>query len=181
MAIPESVPAAPASVIITHQLETRTPRAVNLQLETKAFSELADLFAAEPENFLKRLVEITRELCDGDTVGISVEQVDEKSAKIFRWVAMAGELKHLIGGTTPRNFSPCGVCVDTDRPLLMEGLDRYYPQFREAPRPFVEALLVPWSARGAVGTLWIVTHGDRRKFDREDARLMGCFAAFAAG
>src|SRR4051812_6876580 len=100
-----------ASVIITPELATRTPRAVNLHAETKAFSELADLYASDPDNFLKRLVEIARELCDGDTVGISVEEVDETGAKIFRWVAIAGDLEHLIGGTTPRNFSPCGVCV----------------------------------------------------------------------
>jgi len=181
MATPESVSAAVASVIITHQLETRTPRAVNLQLETKAFSELADLFAAEPENFLKRLVEITRELCDGDTVGISVEQVDEKGAKIFRWVAIAGDLKHLVGGTMPRNFSPCGVCVDQNSVLLMDHLDRAYPDLREAPLPFIEALLLPWhTSGGAVGTLWVVAHSDRRKFDREDMRLVSCLAAFAS-
>jgi hypothetical protein len=182
MASAESLPGALASVIITHELERRTPRAVNLQAETKAFRELADLFASDPENFLKRLVEVTRELCDGDTVGISVEQVDEKSAKIFRWVAIAGELKHLIGGTTPRNFSPCGVCVDQNSVLLMDRLDRAYPYFKEAPLPFIEALLLPWhTSTGAVGTLWVVAHSDRKKFDREDMRLVSCLAAFAAG
>jgi signal transduction histidine kinase len=64
----------------------------------------------------------------------------------------------------------------------MYNLDRYYPYFREAPLPFVEALLLPWQAKdGLVGTLWIVAHSDRRKFDREDVRLMGCLSAFASG
>src|SRR3954471_2631097 len=178
-ALPSPIPLE--SVITTSCLSLRPARQFDLQEERDAFRKLADFLASEPETFLDRLVEITGHLCGADTVGISIEETDAAGNQIFRWVAMAGELKHLIGGTTPRDFSPCGVCVDTNRPLLMEGLDRYYPQFRAAPRPFVEALLVPWSARGAVGTLWIVTHGDRRKFDREDARLMGCFAAFAAG
>ena len=95
---------------------------------------------------------------------------------------MAGELKYLIGGTTPRYFSPCGVCVDTNQPLLMDRLDRYYPQFREAPLPFKEALLLPWGGDGGpIGTLWIVAHTDRRKFELEDVRLMGSLAAFASG
>lgn len=48
--------------------------------------------------------------------------------------------------------------------------------------PFVEALLLPWGVDGGpVGTLWIVAHSDRRKFDREDVRLMGCMTPFGAG
>jgi hypothetical protein len=95
---------------------------------------------------------------------------------------MAGELKCLIGGTTPRNFSPCGICVDQKAPLLMNHLDRFYPYFKEAPLPFIEALLIPWDVKGGPnGTLWIVAHSERRKFDQQDVRLMGCLAAFACG
>ena len=34
---------------------------------------------------------------------------------------------------------------------------------------------------GPVGTLWVVAHSDRRKFELEDVRIMGSLAAFAAG
>jgi len=72
--------------------------------------------------------------------------------------------------------------VDQNQPLLRERLDRFYPYFREAPRPFVEALLLPWTVRsGPVGTLWVVAHSDHRKFDREDVRLMSCLVGFASG
>src|SRR3954452_16185114 len=121
------------SVVITSALQQRPSRPANLKQENDAFHELADYLAREPEKVLDRLVELTREMCDADTVGISLEETNESGEGIFRWIAMAGELKHLIGGTTPRNFSPCGVCVDTNQPLLMGGLDRFYPQFREAP------------------------------------------------
>lgn len=114
-------------------------------------------------------------------MGISLEEVDDAGQAIFRWVAMAGELKHLIGGTTPRNFSPCGVCVDQNQPVLMDRLDRVYPYFKSAPLPFVEALLLPWGVSGGpVGTLWVVAHSDRRKFELEDVRIMRSLAAFAS-
>jgi GAF domain len=169
-------------VVITSQLQQRPSRQIGVQEENAAFRELADHLAADPDKLLQRLVEIALKLCEADTVGVSVEQTDDQGNKIFRWVAMAGALKHLIGGTTPRNFSPCGVCVDRNQPLLMEQLDRVYEYFKEAPLPFVEALLVPWDVDGApVGTLWVVAHNEQRKFDREDVRLMGCLTAFASG
>lgn len=43
-------------------------------------------------------------------------------------------------------------------------------------------MLLPWAVSGGpVGTLWVVAHSDRRKFDREDVRLMNCLAGFASG
>ena len=177
-----SIPAGLDQVVITSQLQHRPPREHDLAKENEAFRQLAHHFASEPDRFLDRLVELAVKICDADTAGISLEQTTAEGARIFRWVAMAGELKHLIGGTTPRDFSPCGVCVDQNRPLLMAGLDRVYADFRSAPRPFVEALLLPWAVKdGPTGTLWIVAHSDQRKFDREDVRLMGCLAAFTAG
>ena len=169
------------SVVITDELLRRRSRPANLKQEIDAFHELADYLAKRPDKVLNHLVELTLELCSADTVGISLEETNECGEAIFRWIAMAGELKHMIGGTTPRNFSPCGVCVDTNQPLLMDRLDRFYPQFREAPLPFKEALLLPWGVSGgAVGTLWIVAHSDRRKFELEDVRLMSSLAAFAS-
>ncbi len=168
-------------VVITSQLQNRPPRQHDLVRENAAFRELAHHLAASPDGFLHHLVEVALGLCDAGTAGISLEETSE-AERIFRWVAMAGELKHLTGGTTPRNFSPCGLCVDQNRPLLLSGLDRVYTDFKQAPMPFVEALLLPWEVKGGpVGTLWIVAHDEYRKFDREDVRLMGCLAAFTAG
>jgi signal transduction histidine kinase len=177
-----STPDELAKVVITSQLQERAPRFHDLKKENEAFRDLATQLATAPAGILDCLVELTVRLCDADTVGISLEESNEKGERIFRWIAMAGELKHLIGGTTPRNFSPCGVCVDQNEPLLMSDIDRAYPYFKEAPLPFVEALLIPWGIDGGpVGTLWIVAHSERRKFDREDVRLMNCLAAFVAG
>jgi signal transduction histidine kinase len=169
-------------VVITPQLQQRASRYIDPEKENAAFRDLASHLADDPDKLLQKLVEIALNLCAADTVGVSVEEADENGGRIFRWVAMAGALKDLIGGTTPRNFSPCGVCVDQNQPLLMERLDRAYPYFGAAPLPFVEALLLPWEVRGdPVGTLWIVAHNEERKFDREDVRVMRCLATFASG
>lgn len=179
---PYEFPPLIESVIATQDLINRTVHPPNLQEENSAFHELATALAADPITFLDKLVEVGIRLCRADTVGISVEETDAGGKPIFRWIAMAGELKDMVGGTTPRNFSPCGVCVDTRQPLLMNGLDRAYPYFKEAPRPFVEALLIPWGvADGPVGTLWVVAHSDSRKFDLQDVRIMGSLAGFACG
>jgi hypothetical protein len=169
-------------VVITADLQTRPPREFDIQRENDAFRELADHLVSDPNKFLDRLVELALVLCEADTVGVSIEETDDKGQRIFRWVPMAGCLRHLLGRTTPRHFSPCGVCVDQNAPLLLEQLDRFYPYFKETPLPFIEALFLPWEVKGGPnGTLWIVAHNDRRKFDQQDVRLMGCFAAFACG
>ena len=170
------------SVVITPQLRTRPAREIDFLAEHAAFRELADLLATDPDKCLDRLVELGAKLCNADTTGISLEEIDADGSPIFRWVAMAGTLKSMVGGKTPRHFSPCGVCVDINQPLLMDRLDRHYKYFQEAPLPFVEALLLPWGdAKGPVGTVWAVTHTEGHKFDLEDARVMGALAAFAYG
>ena len=170
------------AVIATPELNNRPFRAVNLEEERKAYSDLTNSFMSDPNSCLEKVVEVARRLCQADTVGISVEETNAQGEPIFRWVAIAGDLREMVGGTTPRNFSPCGVCVDTNQPLLMDGLDRAYPYFKSAPLPFVEALLLPWGvSNGPTGTLWIVAHSDRRKFDLQDVRIMSSLAAFAFG
>ena len=138
----------PEAVIYTPQLVYRSWRPPNPLEENKAFHELAQCLVSNPDEFLDRLVEVALRLCDGDTVGISMESTDSDGKEIFRWVAIAGTLKEMVGGTTPRNFSPCGICVDQNQPLLMKDLARAYPYFNDAPVPFVEALLLPWGAQG---------------------------------
>jgi two-component system, cell cycle sensor histidine kinase and response regulator CckA len=47
--------------------------------------------------------------------------------------------------------------------------------------PIVEALLVPFHVENQpVGTVWVVTHNDDRKFDQEDERIVKTLANFAA-
>src|SRR5262249_10528065 len=44
-----------------------------------------------------------------------------------------------------------------------------------------EGLLVPFYVNGkAVGTIWVIAHNDRRKFDAEDLRLLESLGRFAS-
>ncbi len=86
-----------------------------------------------------------------------------------------------MGGTTPRDFSPCGVVLDRNSVQLFVRFDRYYPYFSVVTRPTYEALLIPFSVGGeAVGTVWVVSHDERRQFDAEDFRLLSSIGKFAS-
>ena len=51
----------------------------------------------------------------------------------------------------------------------------------KADPPVVEALLLPFSVAGkTVGTIWVVAHDERRKFDAEDERMVTTLAKFAS-
>ena len=59
------------------------------------------------------LVQLAMELCGAESAGISV--LEPETAQ-FRWFALRGVLSVFEGATTPRNFSPCGVCLDENAP-----------------------------------------------------------------
>jgi C4-dicarboxylate-specific signal transduction histidine kinase len=168
-------------VVITSELCLRTRRRARLKEENRALRELAQCFANTPERVLQQLAESAIQLCRADTAGISLESTAPDGNSIFRWVALAGGLKELLGGTTPRNFSPCGVCVDRGTPQLFSHPERFFTYFESAPLPIVEGLLIPWHVEaGPTGTIWIIAHDDKRKFDAEDIRVMSSLADFAA-
>jgi two-component sensor histidine kinase len=93
---------------------------------------------------------------------------------------LRGELSRFEGATTPRNYSPCGVCLDRFEPTLTRRPERHYAWIAEAGVCCPEVLLVPlYVAHGQpLGTLWIVSEreGD---FDSGHARIMRELASFA--
>jgi PAS domain S-box-containing protein len=170
-----------ADVTITPQLWVRSPHAPNIDAETAAMRRLAETMAADPSQTFQVCVDLTLELCDADSCGISLRQRTETGEDIFRWIAVAGELKHRLHGTTPRYFSPCGVTVDSNAPLLMKRPERVYKYLDVGP-PLHDVLLIPLTENGGdlEGTIWIVAHNPERKFDGEDARVMQRIAVFIA-
>ncbi len=102
----------------------------------------------------------------------------------FRWVALAGCLASHIGGTTPRNFSPCGECLDKGESIVLSRPDLKYDYFRAAGLEFTEGLVVPFSTDSQsepLGTIWVVSHPPRRhRFDAEDIQVMESLTHFAA-
>jgi PAS domain S-box-containing protein len=166
-------------VLITEELYRRVPRQLNLHAENQAMRSLARQLAQDPERMLQHLVDLAVELCAVGTAGVSLVETQPDGETVFRWVAMAGLLASHVGGCTPRNFSPCGVCLEQGAAVLFAYPERYFTYLQTVNTPLVEGLVLPLIADGqALGAIWIVTHDQQRQFDGEDVRLMTGLADF---
>jgi RNA polymerase sigma factor (sigma-70 family) len=160
------------AVVRTGLLQHRAARPPDYEAETRALVSLAQMLANPPRDILQRLVEAVLELCQGGSAGISIIE-DHLGDKVFRWHALAGALAAHRWGTTPRDFSPCGIVIDRNAAQLMHLPERHFHYLTNVKPQVVEVLLVPFSVHGQpVGTIWVVSHDDHRKFDAEDERLV---------
>lgn len=165
-------------ILITEELSQRSPRSPNLQAENQAMRSLARQLARDSQTLLQTLVETALELCHAGTAGVSLlETIDPK--EVFRWSKLAGRFRH--DDLIPRDFSPCGVCVDRGTPQLFSYPERYFTYLQDANTAIVEALLLPLIAdEQAIGAIWIMAHDRDRQFDAEDVRIMTSLADFTA-
>jgi PAS domain S-box-containing protein len=167
-------PLSPADVLITDRLATRKRKRPNLTAEVAAFREISALLVQKPERAVKRFLELAVVLCDAGSSGLSLLEDMPEGGRQFRWDAMAGPLEVHVGGTTPVDFSPCGMCLDRGHTILVSRPFRAFPYFGVAVQPLMEGLVVPLYDTGgvALGTIWIVHHDETKSFDAEDARVM---------
>jgi PAS domain S-box-containing protein len=167
-------------VLTTQQLEQRSSRPPEHEAENRALQTLAQELATRPRNLLQKLVETVLEVCRADSAGISIHVPDEGVGS-FRWDAVAGRFAHNIGGSMPRDQSPCGTVIDSDSVLLFDQPHRHFTALAGVEPPIVENLLVPFHVEGRpVGTLWAIGHTPERRFDAEDARLLSSLSRFAS-
>jgi len=134
-----------------------------------------------PENLIDTLLRLAIDLCGAGTAGLSLLETPEQGEPLFRWTNLAGALGKHLGGTTPRNFSPCGVTLDENAPQLFEYPGRRFQYFNGLDFTIVEALVIPvFLGNQTPGTIWIVSHDEEIKFDSEDVRIMTGLADFTA-
>ncbi|NOT25218.1 MAG: GAF domain-containing sensor histidine kinase [Acidobacteria bacterium] len=171
-----NLPRLPFDVVdIRSELGTRPRHRPRPEREHRAFKVLAAEMGVHPRNMLQKLAELALDLCDAHTAGISLLEGD-----VFRWAAVAGVHASARGGTTPRDQSPSGVCIDRDATQLMHLADRCFPTLLSEPR-FVEVLMVPFHAGGKpIGSVWVASHTADRQFDKEDERVVRELASFAS-
>ncbi len=168
------------SILCTEELRRRPWRPPDFGRENRALVALASALADSPRTILQTLAETILDVTQSDSAGLSLLTTDD-GGKRFYWPAIAGIWKPHIGGGTPRNFGPCGDVLDRNIPLLFRHFERRYPYLLPVMPPAAECLLVPFYVGGkAVGTIWAITHDDRRKFDAEDERLMSFLGRFAS-
>jgi len=166
-------------VIVTRELDRRPDSAVDHRQVNTAIRELAARMLDGPELVLPRFVSLAMQLGEGVSSGISVFE-PHASPPIFRWAFLEGSLAAFNDATTPRNYSPCGVTLDANRPTLARHAERYYSWISDANIVVPEVLLVPLR-RGEelLGTLWIVS--DRvGHFNRGHVAAIGELATFVS-
>ncbi|WP_261368408.1 PAS domain-containing protein [Limnoglobus roseus] len=167
-----------SAVLTTAELSRRPSRPPDHFAEARALSELAKTLADDPRGLLRRLSELAKELCGAESAGVSIL---EPSGDTFRWHAIAGDFAPNIGGTIARDASPCGVVLERDSALMFSYPERHFPYPNAVEPPIVESVLIPFHSGGKpVGTVWVIAHSPERRFDPEDARLLGSLSRFAA-
>src|SRR5687768_7012494 len=177
--IMDQLPISVDEVVINSQLHSRSSRLPDYEAEENALIALAQTMADAPQTILQKLVETALQLCRADTAGISLLE-KHGDAEVFRWEALAGVFSDRVNTRMPRNASPCGTTIDRDTTQLMYMAERLFPALQAEP-PIVEALLIPFHVEHKpIGTIWVVAHDERRKFDREDERIVRALAEFAS-
>ena len=171
---PAGLPADPRSMLITDELDRRPPRAVDLSAEVEAMHRLTGIVAANPQDTINRFLDITMTICDAGSAGLSLLADGPDGSRVFQWDAIRGEFADYTGGSTPADFSPCGLCLEAGRTILIERPERIFTYFASASPAIVEGLIVPLYDAGhrAIGTLWIICHDEDCRFDGETARQM---------
>ncbi len=168
-------------MIITDSLWSRPSRPPDLGREIETFRALGrEMLTQDPPSVLNSLIGYAIKLCKAESAGISLLEKMENGEQIFRWVAATGAMRTYIGGTTPRDFSPCGICLERNCAQLFSHPERYYTYLNRV-LPMAELLLIPlYADNEGLGTLWVICHDTQRKFDREDARILSSLADFTA-
>jgi PAS domain S-box-containing protein len=173
-----SASASLESILCTDELNRRSRRPPDYEIENRALVALAQAMADSPRTILQTLADTILEVFKCDSAGISLLTKDEKR---FYWPAIAGVWKPHIGGGTPRDFGPCGDVLDRNIPLLFRHFERRYDYLQPVTPLTEECLLVPFYVAGkAVGTIWAIAHDQRRKFDAEDRRQLVSLGQFAS-
>ncbi len=169
-----------AGVLATQELAQRPSRTPDFAAENRALVSLATALAENPSGILQRVVDTARELCGADSAGVSIVESKGPSSQI-RWHAVAGAWASHAGSLHPRRDSPCDAVLEGDSCLLMRQPGSHFAAFRAIEPPAWEALLAPFhDGSRPAGAVWVVTHRRDRRFNREDARLLGTMARFAS-
>src|SRR5579883_315703 len=175
---PQQALAPLEEILCTEELWRRPRRPPDYETENRALAKLVDALAQAPRTILQTLADTLLEVFKADSAGMSLLTSEGRD---FQWTAVAGAWSPHLGGGTPRDFGPCGDVLDCGRPLLFKHWERRYPYLSEATPLAEEGLLVPFYVAGkAVGTIWTIAHGERRKFDAEDLRQLESMARFAS-
>ncbi len=172
---------APHDLFITEALDTRPLGAPDYKGEARAIQALAVRMADDPEGVLPQFVDLAMQITGAASAGLSLWEPDPAPG-VFRWRHLRGTLSPFEGATTPRNFSPCGITLDRNCPVLTLHPERTYNWISDAGVVAPEVLLVPLhdGAGEPFGTLWVVGETEGR-FTRDHAHVLADLAECIGG
>ena len=178
MALQQQGKWAISDVYITDELARRAPKTVDFLQEKLALQDLATHMAYHPEEVLPRFVDLAMEMAGGVSAGLSLYEEHPKPG-VFRWRYLRGVLAPFEDATTPREFSPCGITLDQNGPVLSLHPERVYNWISDANIVVPEVLLVPLyiGSKEPLGTLWVVSDKEGH-FDSGHARALTELATF---
>ena len=131
--------------------------------------------ADQPEEVLPRFVDLAMEMAGGVSAGLSL--YEEAPPPVFRWQYLQGVLSPFNGTTAPRNFSPGGITLDQNAPVLSLHPECAYDWIAAANITVPEVLLAPLYLGGKVPLGRIVADKEGH-FDSGRARVMTELASF---
>jgi signal transduction histidine kinase len=171
----------PGEVPVAKKLHEMPIRPPSLQQESQALAALARTLATNPHDLIDRLLEEALHLCNADTSGLSVLETLPDGEPVFRWTNLAGRMKQSVGGSSPRHFSPSGICLDQNSPQRFARPAQRFQYFKDTVDvPIIETLVIPVPpGLGAPAVLWILTHEEGKSFHAESLRIMNELADFA--
>jgi hypothetical protein len=144
------------SILSREELHNRPARPADYEGEHSALVALITSLTDSPRTIWQTLAYKVLGLLHADSAGLSLLTRDEKR---FYWAAIAGAY----------------------RAMLFAHWEQRRPYLKMANPPAEEGLLFPFYVNGkAVGTIWAIAHGNRRKFDAEDLRLLESMGRFAS-
>jgi signal transduction histidine kinase len=124
-------------------------------------------------------VENACDLCCAGSAGISLLE-EHDGQRYFRWLSVAGEVSALRGKMTAWRDCPCGMALDAHESLLFTDPQQEFPVLWAGPVRVTEGLVVPIETDGAqLGAIWVMSHTDSCRFEREDVRLLSSLATVA--
>jgi signal transduction histidine kinase len=168
------------SVIATGELATRPARAPDSDRENQALLQLAVEMGHPSRHVLQRAAEVALGLCSGGTAGVSIIEHREGKER-FRWHAVAGALRDHLWSVAPHDTSPSSVAADRKTVQLFIRPDRHFRHLAELKPPILEMLVAPFQVDGRMGgAIWVAAHDRVRRFDAEDARVLGNLGHVAA-
>jgi two-component sensor histidine kinase len=174
-----AVESRPADLFVTRAKLHRREVAPDLQAEAAAFCELSKILADDPGVALRHLLDIARNSCHAGSAGLSLLRDDGSGRPVVHWAAISGALASHEGADTPRDSSPCGLCLDAGATIRVSRPQRAFSSLRDTQPEIVEDLIVPLydKASKPLGTLWIAHHDRTSHFSSDDARVAEQLAA----